>query len=662
MSCCSQSLKKESQSSKISPAATAKNDATLWLKLAIAVILAGLSMYLSLGTNLADPKGDTRFAIHSFLALLCLTAITALAAPLFGNAWRSIRAGEVTLEHAFLVGILGAFGASLYSTLSGQGAIYYEVVNVLIAIYLFGQTLTEKQIAKELRLDSLIPGLRANVTLVKDCGNEIVPSNQVKAGEKIQVTTGEIIPIDGVVADGSAYVEQQAHTGELYPQVKNQGDLVLAGSTLLDGELVILTTTDGDKREIDRLLHSLAASDRSSTRAEALAQRILLFFVPSVLAIAITTGLTWTLMGKPVEGWLNALTVTVVACPCALGIAIPLATQRGLANLKLLGILPKNADFFERLAEVDTVAFDKTGTLSSNQLELETLQILEGAPEHLTHWISQIQRQSSHPVARPFWRLSSSENSVLDDLQIRVLPGRGIAATFEIDGGRRELVIGNHLLLADLEMTTDRRSNDIRRLYVITNGKVIAIAHLIENAEQSSVAALRTLIANEYQVEILTGDSSIPEGYRLPKLITHMGQTSEEKGKLISRYSASRKLLYVGDGLNDCEGFQNAHASINIEGSHCSAASKVSQATLLHNDLSVIPSALLNARELKERLHRILLFSFYYNGTGITLAALGLLHPVAAALLMFASSFFVISRLGSTPKAHLAAPQVEKSN
>lgn len=197
---------------------------------------------------------------------------------------------------------------------------------------------------------------------------------------------------------------------------------------------------------------------------------------------------------------------------------------------------------------------------------------------------------------------------------------------------------------------------------MITNGKVIAIAHLIENAEQSSVAALRTLIANEYQVEILTGDSSIPEGYRLPKLITHVGQTSEEKGRLISRYSASRKLLYVGDGLNDCEGFQNAHASINIEGSHCSAASKVSQATLLHNDLSVIPSALLNARERKERLHRILLFSFYYNGTGITLAALGLLHPVAAALLMFASSFFVISRLGSTPKAHLAAPQVEKSN
>ncbi|MFT6243015.1 MAG: P-type E1-E2 ATPase [Akkermansiaceae bacterium] len=640
MSCCCQNP------APVAPAVTPQ--AMVWLKLGIAALFSGLTMYLSLGANIGDPQGSTRTIIHTLLATVSLAAMIGLAGGMFADAWRSLRRREMTLEHAFLIGIIGAFSASLSCTITHQGAIYYEVVVVLIAIYLFGQTIKKSVVEQQQNLSDSIPGLYGTTTVIRDGEAQEVSVKTIAKGEHIIVSESQVVPIDCQITEGQAYIEQQAHTGETYPQVKGSGERLLAGSIVLDGKITAKATCAGTDREIDRLLSSLNSASSNTTKAEVLAQKILSKFVPIVLAIALLTGIIWSLFGHPLEGWLHALTVTVVACPCALGIAIPLATQRGLSALKLFGIIPKEASYLDRLAGIDHVAFDKTGTLSRPSLELASFDLEESVPPKIKDWVAAIQKHSSHPVARPFWKLGSAERVTFPDLLVENIPGRGIRATFTNEGQPQEILIGNDHLLADLSLTP-RADTASRALFIIQHNRIVATAQLSESSRAESAQTLKSLAQAGYQISILTGDSSVPDEYQISNLTIKSGLTSEEKADYLERAAKTTHALYVGDGLNDCEGFQHAHASLALT-SGSQAAQKVAHATLLHDDLSVIPKAIAVVKQLQKNLTKILLFSFIYNSIGITLAALGLLHPIVAAILMFTSSIFVISFRGRLPK------------
>lgn len=623
--------------------------AVLWLKLGIAILLSGLTMYLSLGANLGNPLGTARTIIHATLILVCASVMLGLGWPIFRSGWLDLISGKITLEHAFLIGILGSFGASVYSSVTGEGAIYYEVVVILTAIYLFGRNITERQIRRQTDMAHAIPGLGKTATVSSGETTIEVPIAQLVAGQLVVIREGGTIPIDGVIQDGRAYIERQAHTGETYPVPADAGTEVMAGSVVLDGTITIKATTDGDNREIDRLLASLNTCTASATKAETLAAKVLSIFVPVVLTIALLTGIFWTLAGHPREGWLNALTVTVVACPCALGVAIPLAIRRGRMELGMLGIIPMQADFIDRLAEADMLAFDKTGTLSHPTLELASFEIQPDAPPELLDRIIAIQKRSSHPVARPFWKLEgTNHDSPVQEIQIKNLPGRGIEVSFKHRDEKQNLRIGNRHLLDDLSIPNPDRSQD-RTLYVVAAGRIAAIARLEESARTTSVATLRQLQTNGYALAVLTGDSTVPDDYRSPALQVMAGLSSADKAAWIKDQNTARRILYIGDGLNDCEGFQHAHASIALTSGN-SAARSFAQALLLHDDLSVIPTALAQVREIRGRLNRILGFSFGFNTLGMGLAAAGLLHPVVAAVLMFASSMFVIAGVGTRAK------------
>jgi Cu+-exporting ATPase len=643
-SCCGCSNPKSPEKSS-----DADPQAFLWLKLGIAILLSGLTMYLSLGANLGSPQGTARTIIHATLIVVCAGVMLGLGWPIFRSGWLDLISGKITLEHAFLIGILGSFGASLYSSVTDEGAIYYEVVVILTAIYLFGRNITERQIRRQTDMAHAIPGLGKTATVPSGETTIEVPIAQLVAGQLVVIHEGGTIPIDGVIQHGRAYIERQAHTGETYPVPADAGTEVMAGSVVLDGTITIKATTDGDNREIDRLLASLNTCTTSATKAETLAAKLLSIFVPVVLSIALVTGILWTLAGHPREGWLNALTVTVVACPCALGVAIPLTIRRGRMELGMLGIVPMQADFIDRLAETDMLAFDKTGTLSHPTLELASFEIQPDAPPNLLDQIIAIQKRSSHPVARPFWKLEGTTHaSPVHEIQIKNLPGRGIEASFKLLNENHTLRIGNRHLLADLSIPNPDRSQD-RTLYVIANGRIAAIARLEESARTTSIATLKQLQTNGYDLAILTGDSTVPDDYRSPALQVLVGLSSADKAAWIMAQNTARRILYIGDGLNDCEGFQNAHASIALTSGN-SAAQSTAQALLLHDDFSVIPTALSKIRELRKSLNRILRFSLCFNTLGISLAAAGILHPVLAAALMFASSIFVIANIGNPIK------------
>ncbi len=592
-------------------------------------------MTVTLAVNLTPPEGAVRHIIHGALAGLTGTILALSITPLM----RRLRSRRITLELLFFIALTGTLGASIYSSVTGLGHIYYEVVIVLLAIYRFGQLVTGRQIDSLKDLSRHIPGLDATVRLKDGDGIRRVPIEEIAAGDTVVVAPGETVPVDGRIESGKAYFEEQPHTGEPLPVVRQPGDDVLAGSRLLDGEIELRSRTTGRSREIDRI--QAAVSSGPLTRAEKLAQRVLDIFVPFVLAVSLLTLLIrgWW-MGQWDLAIFHALAVTIVACPCGLGIAIPLAARRTLFELELLGIRPNTDDFIDRLSRVTHVAFDKTGTLSLSALTLERLERYPGSPPELESWIAAIQRRSTHPVARPFWEIG--EPAALENLHIRPIPARGIEARFTADGIPQVLAIGNGDLLE--EPPEANSGADLgRRLYILHHGALVASARLTESPRAGIGQTMRELRDLGLGLEILTGDSRVPDEFRNRVDRVQTSLTSPDKRDHLNRRQAEgARYLYVGDGLNDGEAFQVAHASIGLA-TGGAFAPKAAHAELRTDRLTPLPSAISLARRTRRRMQRLLAMVLIYNGIGILIAAAGLLHPVAAALLMLLSSAPVIA-------------------
>lgn len=589
-------------------------------------------MTFSLALNLDPPDEPVRTILHSGLAVLAGIGLLALGWPIL----RGALVARLNLEHLYLIGLCGAYAASIYSTVTGVGHIYYEVVLILLAIYHLGRFALRHHTEKAADLARHLPGLESPAHIVTEDGVRKIPAAEVKSGQNVRVDAGSLVPVDGIIASGQAFIEELAHTGEPFPAARAAGDRVLAGSRVLDGTLDITATRDGGDRELDRLL--AACRDTIPGPAENLARRVLAWFVPAVVAIALGTAGFWYFVGNaPADALFNALAVTIVACPCALGLAIPIAARKALVHLRLLGLVAQQPDLIERLARIDTIAFDKTGTLSHPRLGLDALETTAAAPPELASWIAAIQRRSTHPVARPFWNLARPAG--LEDLAIETLPARGIEARFTHQGTAHRLRIGNELLRPEPPAPQD---SGIRRLHILLDGQSVATARLAESPRETALATLETLREMGLRRILLTGDTACPADYR-EVLEIHTALTAAQKaGHLRARQRDGCHVLFVGDGLNDSEGLRAAHLGIAL-GSGAGAARATAHAMLAHDDLSVLPQAIAIARATRRRLVRLLTFSLGYNAVGMILAATGLLHPVAAALLMLVSSATVLT-------------------
>ncbi|MBP9226247.1 MAG: cation-translocating P-type ATPase [Verrucomicrobiales bacterium] len=611
-----------------------------WFSFGLLTFLAGLAMTVTLAVNLEPPPEPTRTWIHGFLALLAGTALLVFGQAIYRGAFRR----KITLESLFVVGTLGAYGASLYSTVTGTGHIYYEVVLVLLAIYRLGQLLSGAQLAQSGDLSREIPGLHSRVLTRVGDGWIETEISKIKAGDVVKAKAGDVISVDGIIQRGLCYVEELSHTGEPFPVPKSEGDIVKAGTIALDGDIEILSRVNGTEREIDRLAESL--TNTSPSHVEELAQRILDWFVPTVILVSIGTFLVWGVwFGEWDAAIFHSLAVALVACPCGLGLAIPLAARRGRARLYHMGFRLHDANLVERLAGVTTIVFDKTGTLTHSHIALRELQLESNAPVNLSGFLSAVQRRSSHPVARPFWNLD--QDTQVEDLDILPIPARGIEATFRFEQQRHSLVIVNDEGLRErgLEKLVEdpcKCDRSSRRLHVLFDREKVATALLEEEQRSMTDHVLSELKALGYSLGVISGDVAIPQGWSSHLDFFATGISSQQKGARICQMEDSgSRVLFVGDGLNDAEAVKEAHASIAMVDAS-TVTQRLSSASLVHSDLTVILDALKVARETGRRLQRLLYFVLLYNGAGMTLAALGFLHPIAAALLMLGSSITVL--------------------
>lgn len=633
-----------------------------WLRIGIAAIVAMLSMTFGLAVNISPPGPEARPWLHGILALSALVVFFLVGGPLCRRAWEELKAGRVAVEQLFLLGILGAFGASVHCSLTGHGAIYYEIVAILLAIYNFGRIIGDQRRDLVRRAaDGLREQFDQCIKIACDGGESRVAVRAIEVGDRVLVRPGEGVPIDGRVVTGLAFVREASITGEPFPVVKRPGDQILAGGHVLDQALTIEATSPGSARELDRLLDAVRAAQMHPSELQREADRMVAWFLPAVLGIAIVTGIGWTIGSGWITGVFNALSVLLVACPCALGLATPIGLWGALGHLAQRGILASSGDLIERLARVDTVVFDKTGTLSDDDMALVDFVTDESCGierETLKQWIARIEGATAHPVARAFRAWHPSD--VVDAPRIETLPGIGLAAELANEDGRpHRVAIGNRGLIQnesnqalatklEAQVAPDAAANAALLLFVLVDGRVVGVAALRERLRDSASGALEQLRAAHIELHVMTGDRAEHVAAlalsALPADHLHVSMLPTEKAELVGRMQAAgRKVLFVGDGLNDSAALARAHAGLALA-SGASLSREAAPGQLMGGDLAAVPDAIATCRATMRAVRTNLLFAAGYNLIGITLAVSGVLHPVVAALLMLASSVTVTTR------------------
>jgi heavy metal translocating P-type ATPase len=634
-----------------------------WVRIGLGVVLASQSMVVGLAVNLSPPHGATRHWLHGVLIISSLGVLWLLGKPLLEASWKCACRRRIGVELLFLAGLSGAFGASLWSTLTQTGAVYYEIVAVLLTVYTAGGALTAQAKEKALSETRRLRDAFSTVRRLRDDGTqEECPVSKIAKGDLTLVHPGEPIVVDGLIRRGDAFVRETPLSGEPHPVVRHVGDSVLAGSYSEDGDLWIEATSSGSNRRLDDLLRTVEAarSDVSGVESQARADRLASWFLPMVLTTSVATMGFWAIRGDWAEGLFNGLAVLLVACPCAIGLATPLAVWNTLATLGSRGFVVRRTSKLETLGTVDTVVFDKTGTLTEETTSLIDF-VAEGSSEQRTQWLAwltAIQTQCPHPISSAFARHPASETSqppTFQSIDIKRVPASGLEAWIRTSDHQEHFVrvgherwIQGHANESSLRARLKSVPGD-QCVLVEIDRQLVAMGAVRERLRDSTQEAIRQLQDLGLSVGILTGDTHQRAESMLQVPICgnveiHAQLQPKEKADHLTRLQqAHRRVLYVGDGINDSPALSRADFSLALD-TGAPLAAATADAVLCGKDLREIPRAIRDTRQLRQSIQGSLWFAAIYNVLGMLLAATGQLHPVVAALLMVGSSVVVAWR------------------
>jgi len=585
-----------------------------WWRLGSAAFLAVNAMVLGLAVNGSEVTAGERFALETATGCISAGIAILLGGELVVAAWRELRARRMSLELLFVAGITASFTASLLSLFQGVGGTYFDVAGLLLLIYSLGREVGRY-------------GQQRVLTQLA------VPAGRVavKVGDQIQVLPGEPVPADGRILRGAALMQDHNLTGESFARPRQAGDLVKAGSFPLDASIWMEATATSAGSEIEQVRALIADRLLQPGRTLAFAQRVLRWFIPTVTAATIASFL-WHWQANPWPVALShAMSVLVIACPCALGFAAPLTVWSAIARLRQTGILCRSGEALERLAEVDTVVFDKTGTLSAPEAYAAALDLeMEWSAQQslFLRLLATAERASAHPIARamaPLW--DGVEPAHLES--IKLLPGRGLAATV-VD---RELTY--HLVIA-LDADVSRHA-----IAVMIDGRRAGTVDLDETLRPALAETIDSLTADRLQLVLATGDGA-ERAALVPIADQYSRQSPREKLALIDELNGrGRLVLFLGDGLNDGPAMAASHVGMTVP-TASPAIQEVASLLNLNADWRALPVTLRIARQAVKALHRNIAVALTYNLVGMAVAAAGWLNPVTAALLMTVSSITVI--------------------
>jgi P-type Cu2+ transporter len=624
-------------------------DRSLMMRLGVAGAIAGnvmlmaLALYSGAGSGI---DGDYATFFRWGSLFLALPAVAYCAGLFYRGAWASIVTRTPSMDLPIAVGITAGFVSGAVNTVRGQGEIYFDTITVLIFLLLVGRWLGQKQQRRAATAADFALALAPSTArLVENDERREVRADAVARGTLIEVLTGERIPVDGRIECGESTLDARLLTGESAAVEVKAGDRVYAGTENLTQRLLVRSERAGAETRVGQLVRSMERAQRERSPIVRVADRLAARFVWVVIALsAVTLALWWHV--DPSLAIEHAVALLVVTCPCALGMATPLAVSVALGRAARRGILVKNGEVLEALARPAEIVFDKTGTLTLGRPELLEWQ---GSAETAAR-ASAAEHGCDHPLARGFQRAFAASAEFVAS-EIERLPGAGVRAT--VDGHR--LLVGNLELLrasgVAVAEVTERRVRELAAsgatsVLVAEDGTFAGLAAFGDALRADAAASLSALAASGSTLHVLSGDHPLVVERicrSLPLRSFRGGVSPEQKLDEIRRHvGAGRKVVMVGDGVNDAAAMSAATVGFAVHGG---AEASLLAASVFATEPGVAPvlEAVEGARNTLRAIHRGLAFSLGYNALGVVLAMTGVLSPLVAAVLMPLSSVTVLA-------------------
>ncbi|MHA3834707.1 heavy metal translocating P-type ATPase [Terrabacter sp. AAH1] len=637
----------------------------------VAVALSVPVLVLSMGRDLLPALEDAISATAAGWAQLVLATPVVLWAgrPFFQRGWTSVRTMKLNMFTLIAMGTGVAWLFSVVATVApgvfpeafrmdGAVAVYFEAAAIITALVLLGQVL-------ELRArESTSGAIRALLDLTPKTARRIDPTgpesevtlDEVQLGDLLRVRPGESVPVDGTVQEGRSTVDESMVTGESMPVTRVEGDSVIGGTVNQTGSLVIRAERVGRDTMLARIVQMVAEAQRSRAPIQRLADRVSAVFVPAVIVVAVVAFVVWATVGpdpRLAHGLVVAVSVLIIACPCALGLATPVSIMVGVGRGASLGVLIKNAEALEVMEKVDTLVVDKTGTLTEGRPSVTHVATADGGDrDEVLRLAAAVERASEHPLGLAV--VSAARDAALDLPEVTEFDapsGKGVTG---LVGGRRVLVGSKAFLTAEgvdtarLDDQADAlRADGASAVYAAVDGRVAGVLAIADPVKETTLAALAALREDGIAVVMLTGDNAVTANAVARNLGIDRVEAEvlpEHKSDVVKELrSEGRVVAMAGDGVNDAPALTAADVGIAMS-TGTDVAIESAGVTLLKGDLTGIVRSRALSVATMSNIRQNLVFAFVYNAAGIPLAA-GVLYPTFGLLLspMIAAAAMALS-------------------
>ena len=591
----------------------------------------------------------------------------------FVRAWKSIVTWNLNMFTligigtgvAFLFSLVGMFFPTIFpnefKTEHGTVLLYFEATTVILTLVLLGQLLEARAHSQTSgAIKELLKLAPTEATLVVDGNDKVISIHDIKKGDFLRVKPGDKIPVDGKITDGESNIDEAMITGEPIPVDKKKDDPVIAGTINGNKSFVMIAEKVGAETLLAQIVQMVNDASRSRAPIQKLADSIAKYFVPTVVIVSVITFFIWAKWGpepKLVYGFINAIAVLIIACPCALGLATPMSVMVGVGKGAQSGVLIKNAEALENMNKVDVLITDKTGTITEGKPSVEKIYAVNNEDDVLQN-IASLNQYSEHPLAQAVVDYAKTKSiSLIEVNDFEAIAGKGVIGTV----ANKKVALGNKKLM---EQVSANISQDIETKiiaeqklgktvsYISIDGIVIGFVSIADTIKTSSAAAIKELVRQGVEVIMLTGDNvntakAVADELKLSSY--KAGCLPEDKLKEIKRLQADGKIVAMaGDGINDAPALAQANIGIAM-GTGTDVAIESAKITLVKGDLLGIVKAKNLSHAVMKNIKQNLFFAFFYNVLGVPIAAgvlypfFGiLLSPMIAALAMSFSSVSVI--------------------
>jgi Cu+-exporting ATPase len=628
----------------------------LWVSVIAAIPLLLLTMGPMIGLPVREWIGEQLTVYVEFL--LATPVVLWAAWPFFHRGWTSLKTGNYNMWTLIMLGVGAAYSYSLVATFlpglfpaqfqanGGHVPVYYEAAVVIVALVFVGQVLELR--ARERTGDAI----RALLDLAPKTARRItpdgdeydVPLENIISGDRVRVRPGESVPVDAVVLEGHSSVDESLITGEPVPIEKLKDDRVTGGTLNKNGTLVIEAKNVGDETMLARIVEMVSSAQRSRAPIQGLADKVAGWFVPTVIAIAVFAFAIWLLVGPEpafVFAIVSAVSVLIIACPCALGLATPMSIMTATGRGAQIGVLIRDAEALERMANVDTLIVDKTGTLTEGKPKLtDVLTFGKLNEDDILTLAATLEIGSEHPLAEAIATGAQDRGMTLEKAtNFEAFTGKGVAGIV----GKKKVALGNQAMMQILNVdvsSVQSDADDLRTfgktaMFIAVDGNLAGIVAVSDPIKETSASAIKALHEAGLKIIMATGDNERTANAVAAELgidEVRAGVLPEDKKALVDDlHKKGHKVAMAGDGVNDAPALAAADVGIAM-GTGADVAVESAGITLLKGDLMGIIRARKLAQATLRNIKQNLFFAFIYNSAGVPIAA-GILYPLTGTLL-----------------------------